>query len=104
LGAVSKPAAAAINPLLAKGTNMSEPKSNYMAELDHWIEQSVIQPLYSAWQAGEESEVHQGHNDLRTTPLVIKAIKSKVLESYHNGQAASGRKPYQARRAFKSGN
>jgi hypothetical protein len=83
--------------MLAKGTTMSEQKSNYMAELEHWIDQRVIQPLFSAWQAGEESEVHQGHNDIRTTPMVKEAIKNKVLESYHNGQAAGPRKVFKRR-------
>ena len=68
---------------------MSEVRSNYMAELDHWIEQTVIQPLYSAWQAGEDGDAqHARKGEMNTTQMVKGAIRQKVLESYHNGQAA----------------
>ncbi len=68
---------------------MSEVRSNYMAELDHWIEQTVIQPLYSAWQAGEDGDAHHDRKgEMKTTQMVKGAIRQKVLESYRNGQAA----------------
>src|SRR5260370_35951528 len=75
--------------MLAKGTSMSEVRSNYMAELDHWIEQTVIQPLYSAWQAGEDGDAqHARKGEMNTTQLVKGAIRPKLSDSYDNGRAA----------------
>jgi hypothetical protein len=70
-----------------------------MAQLDHWIEQTVIEPLFSAWQAGAEGEHrHEQHGEMKTTQLVKGTIRQKVLESYHNGQAAGPpRKLYKGR-------
>ena len=68
---------------------MSEQKSGFMVELDLWSEANVIGPLmhsdptHSEWD-GAVAEVK-------------KAIRSKVLESYRNGQSAGPRKVYNRR-------
>jgi hypothetical protein len=63
-------------------SEQDKPK-NYMQALDEWIEQTVIEPIYRACQLGPEMMV--------TTNLSVKkAIREKVLESYHNGKAAQG--------------
>jgi hypothetical protein len=76
---------------------MSEqPKpSRYMQELDRWTQENVIDPLLTAWSAEAEEE-----NDPRTleaTEIVCqkvkKAIRGKVLDSYHNGLAKAGQRP-----------
>jgi len=53
-----------------------------MQELDAWAEENVIGPLVDPRSSdpGEDRET--------TIARVKKAIREKVLESYHNGQAA----------------
>lgn len=55
---------------------------SYMQELDAWAEENVIGPLVDPRSAdpGEDREA--------TIARVKKAIREKVLDSYHNGQAA----------------
>ena len=78
---------------------MPETRSNYMAELNHWIEQTVIEPLYSAWQAGEDgNKRYDEKGEMRTTQLVKAAIRQKVLESYRNGQAAGPPRKFPSRK------
>ena len=62
---------------------MSEQKS-FMQLLDEWTDAAVIQPLVHPTQFPEEWE--------KTTEAVKKRIREKVLESYHNGQAAGPRR------------
>ena len=58
---------------------MSEQKTNFMYELDLWLDANVIGPLESA----------AGTADFGRVAIdVKKGIRTKVLESYHNGQAA----------------
>ena len=61
---------------------MSEQKVNYMTALDAWTDANVIAPAFNAEQDDWEDAVSQ----------VKKAIREKVLESYHNGQTAGPRK------------
>jgi hypothetical protein len=62
---------------------MSEQKTSFMQELDLWSEANVVGPLLSAdpnqqnWQTVVEQ--------------VKKAIRTKVLDSYRNGQKAGPR-------------
>jgi hypothetical protein len=63
---------------------MSEQKSNFMAALDQWSEANVVEPLLD-----NEDEVTLED----TIAGVKKAIRTKVLESYHNGQAAKATPP-----------
>jgi hypothetical protein len=70
---------------------MSEPTTarpartqGFMAELDQWIEENVIDPLSRFDPLDYEwDDVHAA---------VKKAIRAKVLESYHTGQQAPARR------------
>ena len=77
--------------MLAKGTSMSEQKQNFMVELDMWSSENVISPLYLACMRGPEEAI------VETKELVKKVIRTKVLESYRNGQAAGPRAQQQRR-------
>ncbi len=61
---------------------------NYMAELDNWIDELVIEPLFAVWKGQDEAERDpQSYKGVElTTYGVSRAIREKVLESYHNGQ------------------
>ena len=52
-------------------------KKSFMQELDLWSDANVIDPLFN--------------NGPDAIDEVKKAIREKVLESYHNGQAAGPR-------------
>ena len=58
---------------------MSEQKQSFMVELDMWSSENVISPLYLACMRGPEEAI------VEAKELVKKAIRTKVLESYHNG-------------------
>lgn len=60
---------------------MNQP-TNYMAALDDWTEKAVIQPLSRALTGGTQDELQGAKRHAKL------AIRGKVLESYHNGQAA----------------
>lgn len=66
---------------------MSEQTHNYMSALDEWATDQVIRPLNEFWK-----EKGGGALDIeglgRVTGLIRRAIREKVLESYHNGQNA----------------
>ena len=79
------------NPLLAKGTTMSEQKISFMASLDAWSDKSIIEPLADAYLNGPEEVIINAQEYAR------KAIRTKVLESYRNGQAAGPRKAFNLR-------
>ena len=64
---------------------MQEQGTNYMTELDHWADRSIIGPLADAYTHGPEEVIVRAKN------LVRRAIREKVLESYHNGQNAHPR-------------
>jgi len=63
---------------------MSEEKPSFMAKLDAWTEETIIEPLMEdlGGVAGVEINLQ-----------IRRAIRAKVLESYRNGQAAKGGKP-----------
>jgi hypothetical protein len=64
----------------------------YMQTLDEWSERVIIEPLVHACTYGPDEAVSE------TKQTVLKAIREKVLESYHNGQDAKGKqKRYAAR-------
>ena len=81
-------------PLLAKGTSMSKQKTSYMVELDKWSDENVIFPVSLASTNGNDESL------LAATDAVKKAIRSKVLESYHNGQSVAPRKAPPQRRSY----
>lgn len=69
-------------------------KTNYMQELDTWIDNQVIEPLFEAWDfqsrvADDESAKEAAQEVEATRGVVHKAIREKVLESYRNGQGAA---------------
>ena len=76
------PAAKAFT-LAERDKHMSEQKTSFMTELDAWTKETVIEPLYKAWNADSEDF------DQETFAQVRHAIREKVLESYRNGQAAA---------------
>lgn len=65
----------------------SEAKTSYMQQLEAWIDDQVIDPLYTAAQhdipEADADEIVAG---------VKKSLKEKMLESYRNGQAAGPRR------------
>ena len=62
---------------------MSEQKTtSYMHDLNLWIDATVIGPIESACGSPDFEKVVE---------TVKKAIRTKVLESYHNGQQAGPR-------------
>jgi len=69
-------------------SEQGKPK-NYMQELDSWIDAHVIEPLLRP--APAEADVDRDPTE-HARLEVKKAIRGKVLESYHNGQAAGPRK------------
>ena len=71
---------------------MSEQKQSFMVELDMWSSENVVSPLYLACMRGPEEAI------VEAKELVKKAIRTKVLESYHNGQAAGQRLTAQPRK------
>ena len=81
-------------------SEQEKPKSSFMQELEQWARAEVIDPLlYAGAQSAEEE-------DFDYEPIVeksLKALKTKVLESYRNGQAAGPRQPqrqWQRQREF----
>src|SRR5689334_16729972 len=84
---------------LPKGTkNMSEQKTSFMALLDQWLQSVVIDPLIedamqTAMATDRSAQQEWQQHLTQTTSGVKKAIRQKVLESYHNGQAAGPRRP-----------
>jgi len=73
---------------------MSEQTTNYMSELDHWTEETIIAPLADAYTHGPEEAV------ILAKKLTMRSIREKVLESYHNGQNSRPKafqRPYKRR-------
>jgi hypothetical protein len=60
---------------------MNQP-TNYMAALADWTEKAVIQPLAQALAKGDQNALNEAKRHAKL------AVRGKVLESYHNGQAA----------------
>ena len=69
---------------------MSEQRLNYMQELDLWTETNVINPLHESITEGDGADCDEAVEQIK------KAIRTKVLESYRNGQAAGPAKPRSA--------
>lgn len=65
---------------------MSEQKTSFMTELDMWSEANVVGPLF-------HTDLNQDNWE-EAVAQVKKAIRTKVLESYRNGQAAGPRKAF----------
>src|SRR5579871_1619727 len=75
---------------------MSEQKVSFMQALDAWIDGNVIAPL--CFQSEDENSEEASED---TMEGVKKAIKNKVLQSYHNGVAVGRRQgPQEEQREF----
>ena len=68
-------------------SEQDKPKS-FMQQLDEWTDTTIILPLYAAFAKDSESVYEEA------VAMVKKAIREKVLESYHNGQGAEGTRAY----------
>ena len=79
------PAAKAFT-LAERDNHMSEQKISFMQQLDAWTQTNVIDALHEAITDGD------GDDCDAASDAVKKAIREKVLESYHNGQKAKGGK------------
>lgn len=98
--AVSEPAARrGLIKLLDERDTMSEQKSGFLSTLDAWTDEHVILPLYEVVKAYYEAPEDIRHNDAKYDEAlwhmdssVNKAIREKVLESYHNGKAVPAQK------------
>ena len=70
-------------------SEQEKPKS-FMQELDQWIEEEVFEKLYAIWNRSQDGDM------TATAEPVKKAIRTKVLESYRNGQKAGPRRERRA--------
>ena len=73
--------------------------SGYLQQLDQWIDEQVLGPLARAYEeyafAIVETGIEMDEAAATLDPVVAevrKALKEKVLESYHNGQAVAPRR------------
>jgi len=73
---------------------MSEQKkSSFLEELDRWAQANVIDPMMYAFAEEDEDGWQEAGARIK------KAIRQKVLDSYHNGQAA-GPRPARRERVY----
>jgi hypothetical protein len=83
------PAAKAFR-LAERDKHMSEQKLNYMQQLDAWTDQAVFALLEAdGFMPGAEIALQ-----------IRQAIRTKVLESYRNGQAAGSRPARKDQRSY----
>jgi len=85
------PAAKAFT-LAERDKHMSEQKQSFMQQLDAWTTATVINPLHQAVTDGDSADCEAACEAVKI------AIRLKVLESYHNGQAAGPRPPRKEQR------
>ncbi len=71
--------------LAERDKHMSEQKpKSFMQELDEWSEENIFGPLFG---------IDPNQDDWESVEAQVKkAIREKVLDSYHNGQKAGPRK------------
>jgi hypothetical protein len=74
--------------MMSYDNTKKENKPSFMAQLDAWVDESVVGVLVDGVIAWYEQEGEESYSQAVDT--VKKAIRAKVLESYHNGQAAAG--------------
>lgn len=87
---------------------MSDQKTNFMSALDAWTDEHILLPMSEVQRAYYETPEAERSGDERFDEslwsievLVKKAIREKVLESYHNGRSAQGRGAQQKGRVWK---
>ena len=74
---------------------MSEQKQSFMQQLDAWMNENVIDPL----MYGDPDGIPGSRSQEEFIGDVKAAIRHKILNSYHNGQAAGPRPT--ARKGFR---
>jgi len=77
-----------LEKIMSYDNTKKENKPSFMAQLDAWVDESVVGVLVDGVIAWYEQEGEESYSQAVDT--VKKAIRSKVLESYHNGQAVAG--------------
>ena len=76
----------------------SEQKSNYMQELDQWLDELLSENLIRSYdELTSNTEENLPQEEVYAKFEVVfeetkKAIKGKILASYHNGKAAAAPK------------
>ena len=78
-------------------SEQEKPKS-FMAELDQWIEDKVFEPLQEGFFLAMDGDM-----SLTSTEAVKKAIREKVLQSYHNGLAMGQKRASQPQKGGQYG-
>jgi len=75
-------------------SQQSNQPSRYMAELDVWTDSTIIKPLFAVWQRQQQDRDIAAANEAveRAIDEVKKEVRTKVLDSYRNGQKAGPRK------------
>jgi hypothetical protein len=66
---------------------MSEETLSYMEELNQWIDANVISPVL---QVASDARMPD-YEEQKIIAMVKHAIREKVRDSFHNGQAAGPR-------------
>ena len=86
---------------------MTEQK-RYMEQLDDWTQETILDPLYKAWdevQAAPDEYLDDAQRDLLAiVGQVKKAVREKVLDSYRNGQKSASGGPQRERREWRGKN
>ena len=85
---------------------MNQQKPSYMQQLDEWTQETIIDPIHSAFEEYGDAvhEDERPHQDEEAAQIfekawaeVKKAVRERVLESYRNGQKAGPRKEWTAK-------
>jgi hypothetical protein len=69
-------------------SEQQEKAKSFMLELDEWTEAAILMPLFD--EAREYDDKHT-IGWAKAVEQVKKAVRTKVLESYRNGQQAGPR-------------
>ncbi len=77
-----------------------KPKVNYMQELDTWLDELLTDKMIGAYTEivvnananARQDEVYTQFDGVYQE--IKKALKAKMLESFHNGKKAAGVKPF----------
>jgi hypothetical protein len=85
---------------------MSKTKESFMSALDAWTQESILLPISEVLKAYFETPEDVRRSDEKYDEslwhmdgIIKKAVREKVLESYHNGQGAKA-KPQQKGRTW----